>query len=190
MHPETCICQYRITDETDFRHCMSSRVEGSLYCAMCGPNVCDCGCGPCDGSTDPRSSESENDTSEGTSSIFTSSSSEDPEWIPAQQKHYSKRNLCSAYNPKTCSDQCCTHKATSLHNHRRCPVKPVKWQENMRAPAVVTSCWSSKFMYCIWCHNDQQTCCILAWSHPSVCLSNVFICKYVAFTYRCGHTLL
>ena len=38
----------------------------------------------------------------------------------------------------------------------------------------ITSFWSSKFMYCIWCHNDQQTCCILAWSHASVCLLNVF----------------
>ena len=39
-----------------------------------------------------------------------------------------------------------------------------------------------------WWH--LQTCCILTWSHPSVCLPNVFICKYIPFTYRCGHTLL
>ena len=207
MHPEhrnvlTCICRDGITDETDLRHCLSRRAAGSLYCGRCRPDDCLCGCGPCDGSdSDPGyhdpdrtepwdSSGSEDTTSEGTPSIFTSSSSEDPEWIPARQKRCNKRNLCSGYNSKTCSDQACTHKNTSLLNHRRCPVKPVKWQGNMRAPAVITSCWSSKFMYCISCDNDQQTCCILTWSHPSVCLPNVFICKYIRFMYRCGHTLL
>ena len=115
----TCICRDGITDETDFRHCLSRRAAGSFYCGRCTPDDCLCGCGPCDGSPGPSSdsdpgyhdpdrtepwgsSGSEDTTSEGSPSIFTSSSCEDPEWIPARQKHDNKRNLCSGYNSKTC----------------------------------------------------------------------------------------
>ena len=94
MHPDriglaTCICRAGIADDLDIRHCINARVDGSEYCGLCTPEECSrCACGPCEGSPEPGSSYNEpstSETSEGPPNM-TSSSSDEPDWIPANHK--------------------------------------------------------------------------------------------------------
>ena len=108
---ETCICTLGITSIFDDRHCIHGRVEGSLYCSFCGPDGCGCACGPCDPSTDNHTSSSsgpETSTSEGPPAL-TSSSEDEPEWIPVKNRRSNKR-LCKGYQSRTCNTNESTHK--------------------------------------------------------------------------------
>ena len=104
----TCICRDGIEDDLDTRHCINRCMPHSLYCAMCSPDECRCGCGPCEGSPEPSSDpsdpgyhdpdrtepwniDSESSTSEGPQPP---PSSPEEEWPPVPERHdsHSLRN--------------------------------------------------------------------------------------------------
>ena len=197
MHPQdrnvlTCICRDGITDETDPRHCIARRAARVFYCGRCTPDYCACGCGPCDGSPDPSSdsdpgyhdpdrtepwgsSGSENTTSEGppSTSYNESSSSEDPEWIPARSKRNNKRNLCSGYNSKTCSDQACTTQDHVPAQSQETSGALVELQvESTRCPCLAGCLYEGEYglVTCLLCSpqncTNGQCCCPCAGCYP------------------------
>ena len=194
MHPQdrnvlTCICRDGITDETDLRHCIARRAAGSFYCGRCTPDDCLCGCGPCDGSPDPSSdsdpgyhdpdrtepwgpSGSEDTTSEGPPSIFyhESSSSEEPEWIPAQQKRHNKRKFCSGYNSP---GHACTTQDHVPAQSQETPGALVELQvESTRCPCPAGCLYEGEYglATCLLCSpqncSNGQCCCPCAGCYP------------------------
>ena len=132
----TCICRDGIEDDLDTRHCMNRCVPHSLYCAMCSPDECRCGCGPCEGSPEPSSDpsdpgyhdpdrtepwniDSDSSTSEGPPQLAEPpeyeqpppSTSSDEEWppVPGTENPRQKNNLfCNKFGSKArlCAKGC------------------------------------------------------------------------------------
>ena len=138
----TCICRDGIDDDLDTRHCLNRSAPGSQYCNVCTPDQCQCGCGPCEGSSDPSSDpsdpgyhdpdrtqpwniDSESSTSEGPPPLIPPDeewhpppSSSEEEWPPVPGNNKTSKSeklqLCNKFGSKS---RLCMKGCVESHDH-------------------------------------------------------------------------